>query len=146
MTILKWLDTCSSSHQNCNINAKYSFYPTRLIDVGACSSSAVRLVLTSDIQPQGGYLTLSHRWSDYMPMKLTKLTIETMLREIPHDSLPLTFQHAIEVTRRLGKRYLWIDCLCILQNDDDKSDWLKEAACMDKVYSNTFLNISATGS
>lgn len=80
-----------------------------------------------------------------MPFKLTKLTFETMLREVPQDSLPLTFQHAIEVTRRLGKRYLWIDCLCIFQDNDDKSDWLSEAASMDKVYSNTFLNISATG-
>lgn len=80
-----------------------------------------------------------------MPVKLTKLTFGNMRREIPPDSLPLTFRHAIEVTRRLGKRYLWIDCLCIFQDDDDKSDWLKEAAYMDKVYSSTFLNISATG-
>lgn len=115
------------------------------MDVGACSSSAVRLVVTSDIRPRGGYLTLSHRWSNVMPVKLSKSTFETMLREIPHDSLPLTFRHAIEVTRRLAKRYLWIDCLCIFQDDDDKSDWLKEAAYMDKIYSNTFLSISATG-
>ena len=57
--------------------------------------------------------------------------------------LPLTFQDAIEVTRRLGFHYLWIDSLCILQ--DDRSDWLCESAEMGKVYSNAVLNLSATG-
>lgn len=80
-----------------------------------------------------------------MPVKLTKSTFEALRREIPQNSLPLTFRHALELTRRLNKRYLWIDSLCIFQDDNDKSDWLKEAAYMDKVYSNTFLNISATG-
>lgn len=38
--------------------------------------------------------------------------------------------------------YIWIDSLCIIQGDPD--DWLKESALMQKVYRNSFLNISAT--
>ena len=49
------------------------------------------------------------------------------------------------MTRRLGKRYIWIDALCIIQDDTDKVDWLHEAGLMHKVYSHSFLNIAATG-
>ena len=59
--------------------------------------------------------------------------------------LPLTFQHAIEVTRRLKKQYIWIDSLCIYQDQDDKSDWLIESQLMHKVYTRCYLNIAATG-
>ncbi len=36
---------------------------------------------------------------------------------------------AIEVTRALGIRYLWADCMCIIQNDDGQ-DWAHEAEAM----------------
>lgn len=42
-------------------------------------------------------------------------------------------------------RYIWIDSLCIMQEKDDITDWLYEAALMHKVYSNSFCNVSATG-
>ena len=90
-------------------------------------------------------MTLSHCWGDAVILKLKKTTIQNLRSRITLSSLPLTFQHAAEVARRLQKRYIWIDSLCIFQNDDDKTDWLKEAAVMDKVYSHCFLNIAATG-
>jgi Heterokaryon incompatibility protein (HET) len=61
------------------------------------------------------------------------------------SSLLQTFQDAIWVTRCLHVRYLWIDSLCIMQDKDDLSDWVYEAASMHKVYSNSLLNIAATG-
>jgi hypothetical protein len=60
------------------------------------------------------------------------------------SSLPLTFQHAINLTRRLGYRYLWIDALCIIQ--DDRLEWREEAAKMVDVYFNSDLNIAASDS
>ena len=40
-------------------------------------------------------------------------------------------------------RYLWIDSLCIIQ--DDKEDWSQESCQMCEVYGNSFLNIAAAG-
>lgn len=57
-------------------------------------------------------------------------------------SLPRNFQDAITVTRLLGIRYLWIDSLCIIQ--DDKTDWEKEGSKMDRVYKNAYVTIAAT--
>lgn len=56
--------------------------------------------------------------------------------------MPRTFQDAVIVTRNVGVRYLWIDSLCIYQ--DDLTDWASEAANMAAVYSNAFLVIAAS--
>jgi hypothetical protein len=42
----------------------------------------------------------------------------------------------------LGIRYLWIDSLCIVQND--REDWEREAPKMADIYGNSFLTLSAT--
>jgi hypothetical protein len=54
-----------------------------------------------------------------------------------------SFVDAITVVRSLSVRYVWIDSLCIVQ--DDAQDWGVEAAKMHLVYSNAVLTISVTG-
>ena len=56
--------------------------------------------------------------------------------------MPKTFQDAVIVTHHVGVRYLWIDSLCIYQ--DDSNDWAFEAANMAAVYRNAFLVIAAS--
>ena len=85
--------------------------PTRLIDVGSRKGEPVRLIVSADADPRGGYVTLSHRWGDAVIYKLLRTTYARMLQEIEVGDLPLTFWHAIEVARRLHKRYIWIDSL-----------------------------------
>jgi Heterokaryon incompatibility protein (HET) len=46
--------------------------------------------------------------------------------------------------QRFHLEYLWIDSLCILQ--DDKIDWQRESANMARVYQNSYLTIAATRS
>jgi len=58
--------------------------------------------------------------------------------------MPQNFHDAITVTRKSGLKYLWIDSLCIIQ--DDSLDWAREAAKMDRVYANAYLTIAATSS
>lgn len=42
----------------------------------------------------------------------------------------------------LGYCYIWVDSLCIIQ--DDRVDWEREAAKMGSVYENALLTIAAT--
>jgi Heterokaryon incompatibility protein (HET) len=63
---------------------------------------------------------------------------------IPLAQLPKTFRDAVQVTRRLGYQYLWIDALCIIQ--DSQQDWLQEAASMTNVFSSSRLNLAAEAS
>lgn len=57
------------------------------------------------------------------------------------DKLPARFRDAIEVTRRLGYLYLWIDPLCILQDSFD--DWEAESGRIQDYYQNAMLVIAA---
>jgi hypothetical protein len=57
-------------------------------------------------------------------------------------SLPRSFQDAVLVARKLHVRYLWIDSICIVQ--DDKTDWERESAGMASVYQNAYVTIAAT--
>jgi hypothetical protein len=51
------------------------------------------------------------------------------MRCISFSEMPRTLQDAVIVTRRLGLRFLWVDALCVVQ--DDKSDWLQGAGKME---------------
>jgi hypothetical protein len=51
-----------------------------------------------------------------------------------------TSRDAIFVTRQLGYGYLWIDLLCILQ--DDSADWELESVQMDRYYKNAIFTIA----
>lgn len=48
----------------------------------------------------------------------------------------------MDITKALGVDYIWIDSLCIVQNDDD--DWRKEASLMSSVYGGSYVNIAAS--
>ncbi len=139
-----WLTECSEDHPSC-LNSPPDKLPTRHLDVGLPSDpQRVRLVET--VQPAGPteYTTLSHCWGKQPLIKLTKENYSAFQEEIPATQLPLTFSEAINFTRRLGKQYIWIDALCIIQDSPD--DWIRESATMAQVYSGSFLNICATAS
>jgi hypothetical protein len=74
------------------------------------------------------------------PVRTTKLNITRMESRLP-TTLSKTFQDAITITRALSIRYLWIDSLCIIQ--DDKQDWEKESGQMASIYEHAYLVISA---
>ncbi|KAJ4419163.1 hypothetical protein N0V85_001119 [Neurospora sp. IMI 360204] len=90
-------------------------------------------------------MTLTHRWgfADEEKMMLNKTTYSSLRGGIPLSSMPKLFQEVINVALHLGVNYIWIDALCIFQDKDDQTDWHQEASQMQKVYSNSFCNISA---
>ncbi|KAF5597145.1 serine threonine kinase [Fusarium pseudocircinatum] len=137
----EWLHVCDDEHGHardassggCSVQM-----PTRLIQVGGSSE---RL---EDIKGSGflRYLALSHCWGGSTSLSTLTDNIDKFRSEIPHDQLPLNFQEAIRVTRALKIPYLWIDSLCIIQ--DDPEDWRREAARMGQVFSNAYCTIAAT--
>jgi len=74
-------------------------------------------------------------------MQLKKDNVSNFQARLP-DGIPRTFAEAIQVTRAIGIRYLWIDCLCIIQ--DSVEDWQKESSLMGHVYEHAWCNIAAT--
>ena len=115
--------------------------PTRVLDVGNEKCSTVRLIEPRPQAMNGPYLTLSHCWGQTEVIKLTAATIDSMQDGISIPELPALYQDIITVCRQLEIRYLWIDSLCIIQ--DQELDWTREIAAMGEVYSNALCNIEA---
>ncbi|KAJ4986068.1 het domain-containing protein [Stagonosporopsis vannaccii] len=115
--------------------------PTRVVDVGPDNDS-VKLVESRGLQDE--YICLSHCWGLEQIITTTKATIDDRKHGISWSLLSKTFQDAISMTRTLGFRYIWIDSLCIVQDDGD--DWKRESAQMASVYSNGYLTLAGTRS
>ena len=87
------------------------------------------------------YVSLSHCWGRRPFLRTLSGNLSAHRDGIAWERLPPTFRDAVQFTRRLGIRYLWIDSLCIVQ--DDRDDWRREAARMGSIYQHAALVISA---
>ncbi|KAI8650019.1 HET domain-containing protein [Fusarium sp. Ph1] len=90
------------------------------------------------------YATLSYCWGGDQPFKLIKARLTQHETHIGIKTLPGTIVDAIEVSIRLGIYYLWIDSLCIIQ--DDPEDVAREINKMADIYQGTTVTISAASS
>jgi hypothetical protein len=61
---------------------------------------------------------------------------------IPVSSLATTFQDAIDITLKLGLEFIWIDSLCIVQNDPEERS--EEFPKMGDIYGGAYFVIAAT--
>ena len=77
-------------------------------------------------------------------LKTTQGNLDIHRDNMEFTSLPRTFTDAIIFTRKLGLKYLWIDSLCIVQDDQD--DWHHEPGVMANIYENAVLTLGATAS
>jgi hypothetical protein len=132
-----WLRHCQQMHVECKRTS--TFLPTRLVYI---SSSGQRLILSVSLARCPQYVTLSHCWGNLNILRLLKENGATLQKNIPYKRLCRTFQEAISIARSLRFEYLWIDSLCIVQ--DDPMDWRREAATMSSIYTYCALNIAAT--
>lgn len=102
----------------------------------------MRLHCSTEQLPAVPYMTLSHCWGGGSPLRLVRTSLSAFQQNIDTQKLPKTFLQAAQMAKYLGCSYLWIDSLCIIQDDWD--DWLREAALMGNVYKNSICNIAAT--
>jgi hypothetical protein len=133
-----WLQLCVTSHSQCCRKPVDTTVPLRLVDVlNMC------LVTINDRErAEVEYLALSYVWGG--GPKEFVLTIENIQeyyqpRGIP--TLPKTISDAVTLTKKMGKRYLWVDSLCIVSNDPE--DKASQIPAMTSVYGNAILTIFA---
>jgi hypothetical protein len=139
-----WLQDCRTYH-DCQIERRLtscSTNPTRVLHVERTNGILLKArlhypPLTEVLE----YLTLSHLWGCEKFLTLTKENHDAFCRNIVLTNLSKTFQDALYVTAELGLRYIWIDSLCIIQNDPD--DWMSKSKRMAQIYKNAVCNICA---
>ncbi|KAL9088433.1 MAG: hypothetical protein Q9165_006157 [Trypethelium subeluteriae] len=90
----------------------------------------------------GKYACLSYCWGKSRPFVTTTSNRAQRADGFAIDDLPATLRDAVYFTRNLGLRYLWVDALCILQ--DDRGDWERESANMNRVYGQSYVTLCAS--
>ena len=88
------------------------------------------------------YVALSHCWGAGPLLTTSSGTLKQHRKQILWDSLPRLFQDAVIVTRRLGLRFLWVDALCIVQ--DNRKDWETQSSHMSDIYEGAYVTLAAT--
>ncbi|KAJ4315884.1 hypothetical protein N0V84_008153 [Fusarium piperis] len=136
-----WLDSCRQHHDDCSPN-EVMFCPTRLLFLGDENMEMIRLI--ENPPKETPYAALSHRWTEGT-LKVRLLHdnhSERISSGFPLNKFPPMMRDVIYLLRKLGIMHVWIDCMCIIQ--DDREDWRREAATMASVYSNAELTVAAT--
>jgi hypothetical protein len=92
------------------------------------------------------YVALSYVWGSNQKITLTRKTQAQLAEDesIVDGQASLTIIDAMELCRRLGIQYIWVDALCIIQDDEnDKADQLK---AMSHIYRcASFTIVAASG-
>jgi hypothetical protein len=137
-----WIQECDSTHTDCptHVTIPRNFVPTRLIMLDSSTNEHIRLV---SLIKQVHYVALSYCWGSSEQSKTLKNNVEVRKGHIPVTELPRTLHDSIRMTQALGMQYLWIDSLCIIQ--DDEHDWALESSKIADIYSNAWLVLAATG-
>lgn len=95
------------------------------------------------------YVALSYVWGVGTAFKTLKRNIHRLQDKDSlqsHDVatvLPTTIRDVIELTRQIGEQFLWVDSLCIVQDDErERHDQLDR---MGSIYANAYVTIVAAG-
>lgn len=139
--IKKWLRVCETihNHPTCRQRAE-SPLPRRVITIQP-TNGIPRLYLRETDGATDKYIALSHCWGGFEGCQSTTDNYTDRINGIEFADLPRTFQNSITVALELGVFNIWIDSLCIVQ--DDKDDWERESTKMTTVYSNAYLVLAA---
>jgi hypothetical protein len=133
----KWKDDCLANHQGkCG-----AWFPgkkppkIRLIDV--------QQKCVIERTEEARWVALSYLWGEAPILTLKGHVFEDFLRPgyLSGDKVPKTIYDAMMLTDAIGETFLWVDSLCIIQDDPaDKLDYIPR---MDAIYGHSILTITA---
>jgi hypothetical protein len=85
-------------------------------------------------------------YDEVLPTRLTRANLDSLQRPnaltTSNVLIPRTVQDAIEVCKSTGERYLWVDSLCIIQDEDDPTK-ASNISHMGQIYGEAIFTIVA---
>jgi hypothetical protein len=135
----EWFHRCVHSHGVTCAMGEEAELPKRLVYVPSDPNEHLQVRITKG--QRGQYAALSYCWGQGTRFQTTVSTINERMAGFPSTALPLLLRDAVDITRRFGLQYIWIDALCIIQADE--VDWSTESAKMASVYGNSAITICA---
>jgi len=151
--IKKWLGACAELHGDVCVAKPIRQRPQNEVPLWLIDTHQGCIVpgLSAD-----KYLAPSYVWPESRTSSSPKphtLLLDTksasdfarpgFLDEIVAQRIPTVIRHAMELTRLLGERYLWVDRVCIIQDDFGDGGTFSQVASMDKIYAGAHLTIIA---
>ncbi|KAK3898083.1 HET-domain-containing protein, partial [Staphylotrichum tortipilum] len=153
--VTRWLSHCDTHHTaHCQLSPKserlFGDFPRRLVDV--------ERMCVVPFRSRQRYAALSYVWGVAPTLRALRHNIHGLQQDgvldftpwMPYtlgdpvgQQTPLTIRHAMELTRHLGERFLWVDALCIIQDDD--ADRQHQLDRMGSIYANAYVTIVAAG-
>jgi hypothetical protein len=137
----EWLSTCYSDHVKCP-KSPGDFVPTRLLQIEHDDGKVFARLIDAFSEAHTKWAALSYVWGGDQGFKTTVSSLSTMREPFSIEKLPRTLRDAVNVCRGLGLDYIWIDCLCVIQDDAD--DLAQELAIMPQIYQQAWVTISAS--
>ena len=137
------LKECRRCHPDCPKESRTPYLPDRVLDLAVkTAENDIRLIDSKRLRSR--YVALSYCWgpSDKKPNMTTAVNLEDRKDKITMIELVKCFQDAVNVTRALNIRYLWIDSLCIVQDSD--TEFATQAQKMSTIYKNATMTITAS--
>jgi Heterokaryon incompatibility protein (HET) len=141
--VIQWLEKCKHEHREvCSITAMIStnhdLVPEYLVDV---QDMRVHHVCGEKLE----YLALSYVWGRIQTLQLLKhnrtelVTSGSLCGRI--DEIPTVVRDAITFTKDMGYKFLWVDTLCICQDDAETKE--RQIAGMNTVYARATMTLVA---
>lgn len=130
-----WLEVCQHEHgpmcEQEQGSAMNNAFPEDMLVIDVDTSCICTL------PPGDEYLALSYCWPIGDTFMLTKANSASLREEgalLKHaNEIPAIIWDAMQATHTMFKKYLWVDALCIVQDDDAKK--MLQIGQMDRVYS-----------
>lgn len=124
--VARWLSHCLKNDDECRIPTP-NYMPRGLLNVGSDQGCHPFLFEPTRAEP---YVCLSYCWGAdvYDVLKTTKENLQSHYKAIPLPAFPQTIRDVVLVCRVMNLQYLWVDSICIVQ--DDPTGWLHDSAQM----------------
>jgi hypothetical protein len=147
-TVKSWLSECSQTHHNCVRRGRriaQKSYRLRLVDV----------INNEVIRPWRAcrYVALSYVWGDKKQYRAQRADLVCCdkthdcgsmgrpIIPIDRSKISRTVRDAMDLVEAVGERYLWVDTLCIIQDDEKELNITLKS--MAKIYENAQFTIVA---
>jgi Heterokaryon incompatibility protein (HET) len=148
----RWIEACKN-HDRCRrepgrsregtlpaeAKSPWDRIPRHLIQVN--HEDGPRIVPHRSLPERARYVALSYVWGGNQTYVLTKNTLQAKCSGLDLGKVPKTIVDAMNVTRELSYSFLWVDALCIIQDDAD--NMAAELASMGAIYRDSEVTIIA---
>ncbi|XTI94459.1 heterokaryon incompatibility protein-domain-containing protein [Cenococcum geophilum] len=136
----RWFNLCECLHgEECQqplwLGSEYQAEALLMMDVeDSCIVKA---------PPQCRYIALSYVWGTANIITTTKVTINSFTQKgaLQNLSLPATIRDSMALVKGIGERYLWVDALCVVQ--DDFAFQQSQISAIASIYSKALFTIVA---